>query len=96
MEIEDIMTTFYFSEREKKVWSGNSLFWKAKAENMAENYAKLYDDIVQGYENGTGEIKKKDADNISEYRTLTKEEALHALDAAYEKAVKELETLLHQ
>ena len=70
---------------------GKSLSWQAKAENYAEAYAKLYDEIVQGYESGTRQINVIDESSEQGYRTLTMEEELSALDAAYEKNVKGFE-----
>lgn len=57
----------------------------------AEAYANLYDEIVQGYENGTRQINVIDENSEQGYRTLTMEEELSALDAAYEKNVKGFE-----
>lgn len=70
---------------------GKSLSWQAKAENYAEAYAKLYDEIVQGYENGTRQINVIDENSELGYHTLTMEEELNGLDAAYEKNVKGFE-----
>ena len=70
---------------------GKSLSWQARAENYAEAYAKLYDEIVQGYENGTRQINVIDENSEQGYRTLTMEEELSALDAVYEKNVKVFE-----
>ena len=70
---------------------GKSLSWQARAENYAEAYANLYDEIVQGYESGTRQINVIDENSEQGYRTLTMEEELSALDAAYEKNVKGFE-----
>ena len=70
---------------------GKSLSWQARAENYAEAYANLYDEIVQGYENGTRQINVIDESSEQGYRALTMEEELSALDAAYEKNVKGFE-----
>ena len=70
---------------------GKSLSWQARAENYAEAYANLYDEIVQGYENGTRQINVIDENSELGYRMLTMEEELSALDAAYEKNVKGFE-----
>lgn len=70
---------------------GKNLSWQARAETYAETYANLYDEIVQGYENGTRQINVIDENSELGYRTLTMEEELSALDAAYEKNVKGFE-----
>ena len=70
---------------------GESLSWQARAENYAEAYANLYDEIVQGYENGTRQINVIDENSELGYRMLTMEEELSALDAVYEKNVKGFE-----
>lgn len=75
---------------------GGSISWQAKSENLAKAYAALYDEIVQGYENGTRQIDVTDENSESGYRTLTLEEELNALDAAYEKALKGFEELAAQ
>ena len=75
---------------------GESLSWQARAENYAEAYANLYDEIVQGYENGTRQIDVIDENSEQGYRTLTMEEELSALDAAYEKNVKGFEEYTKQ
>ena len=75
----------------KALTSDNRLSWQAKAENYAEAYTNLYDEIVQGYENGTRQVNVIDENSEQGYRTLTMEEELSALDAAYEKNVKGFE-----
>lgn len=75
---------------------GKSLSWQARAENYAEAYANLYDEIVQGYESGTRQINVIDESSEQGYRTLTMEEELSELDAAYEKNVKGFEEYVAQ
>ena len=70
---------------------GKSLSWQARAENYAEAYANIYDEIVQGYESGTRQINVIDENSELGYRMLTMEEELSALDAVYEKNVKGFE-----
>lgn len=69
---------------------------KGRIENIAETYASLYDEIVQGYENGTRKINVVDNESEHGYRTLTMEEEISALDEAYEKAVKAVESIVQQ
>lgn len=59
---------------------------KGRMENIAETYASCYDEIVQSYENGTRKINA----------TITMEEEINALDKAYEKAVKTVESIVQQ
>ena len=75
-------------EDKKAMTSDGALSWRAKAENYAEAYANLYDEIVQGYANGTRKVNVEDKDSELGYRTLTMEEELGALDKAYEANVK--------
>lgn len=61
-----------------------------KADGYVKAYAELYDEIVQGYEDGTREIYVAGEDGP---RKLTKEEELDALDEAYKKTVDSFVTL---
>ncbi len=61
-----------------------------KADGYVRAYAELYDEIVQGYEDGTREIYVAGEDG---HRKLTKEEDLDALDAAYKKTVDSFVTM---
>lgn len=61
-----------------------------KANGYVNAYAELYDEIVQGYENGTREIYAADESGMHK---LTKDEELDALDAAYKKTVDNFVTM---
>ncbi len=54
-----------------------------RAEDSVRAYGNLYDEIVQGYQNGTRERYVKDETG---YRKLTMEEELDGLDKALQKA----------
>ena len=68
-----------------------TLSWQNKSDNLNQAYKNLRDEIVQGYENGTRQVNVIDESSETGYRTLTMEEELSALDAAYEKNVKGFE-----
>lgn len=59
-----------------------------KAEDYVSAYANLYDEIVQGYKNGTRERYVEDAGSETGFRKLTVEEELGNLDEAYRKAAE--------
>ena len=61
-----------------------------KADGYVKAYAELYDEIVQGYEDGTREIYVAGENGP---RKLTKEEELDVLDAAYKKTVDSFVTM---
>ena len=58
--------------------------------NMAEDYVRaygnIYDEIVQGYQNGTRERYVEDETSETVYRKMTMEEELNGLDKAFQKA----------
>ncbi len=61
-----------------------------KADGYVKAYAQLYDEIVQGYEDGTREIY---VEGEGGPRKLTREEELDALDTAYRKTVDNFVTM---
>ena len=81
---------------EAALTDGNTLSWQNKLDNLGKAYKNLRDEIVQGYENGTRQVNVIDESSETGYRTLTMEEELSALDAAYEKNVKAFEELSKQ
>lgn len=91
-EIRDIDYVYEISKRavqmnENAANAKNSALSSTdRAAGYVAAYAELYDEIVQGYENGTREIYVADE---SGHHKLTKEEELSALDAAYIKTVED-------
>ena len=81
---------------EEALTDGNTLSWQTKLHNLNKAYKNLRDEIVQGYENGTRQVNVIDENSETGYRTLTMEEELSALDAAYEKNVNGFEELSSQ
>lgn len=73
--------------------NGSVLSWKSKAENLTKVYTELYNEIVQGYENGTRQAYIIDENSETGFRSLTEEEELAALDAAYEKNIRSFDEL---
>lgn len=67
---------------------GTTMSIQGKAENYFSTYAKMYDEIVQGYEAGTREIYVSEEGG---YRKLTKEEEISALDKAFGKIAGDFE-----
>lgn len=67
---------------------GTTMSIQGKAENYFSTYAKMYDEIVQGYEAVTREIYVSEN---GEYRKQTKEEELSALDKAFGKIAGDFE-----
>lgn len=67
-----------------------------KVDNIMEAYTSLYDEIVQGYENGTRGINVADENSESGYRTLTMQEEMADLDSAYESVVNTNVSIMEQ
>ncbi len=57
-----------------------------RAEDSVRAYGNLYDEIVQGYQNGTRERYVEDETSKTGYRKMTMEEELDGLDKAFQKA----------
>lgn len=57
-----------------------------RAEDSVRAYGNLYDEIVQGYQNGTRERYVEDETSETGYRKMTMEEELDGLDKAFQKA----------
>ena len=88
---EKISFVDYGYEISKRAGAGESVLSAAgKADGYVEAYAELYDEIVQGYEDGTREIYVAGEDGP---RKLMKDEELDALDAAYKKTVDSFVTM---
>lgn len=89
---EKISLVDYGYEISKGAGAGESVLSTAgsKADGYVKAYAELYDEIVQGYEDGTREIYVA---GENDPRKLTKDEELNALDAAYKKTVDSFVTM---
>lgn len=84
------------SDEDRKAAGYSTLSMNGRVTNIAETYTSLYDEIVQGYENGTRKVNVADGESETGYRTLTMEEELDALDEAYERAAETVEALAQQ
>lgn len=67
-----------------------------KLDNIMEAYTSLYEEIVQGYEDGTRVINVADENSEKGYRTLTMQEELADLDNAYESVVNTTVSIMEQ
>ncbi len=65
--------------------NNNTYSLSNRAEDYVKAYANLYDEIVQGYKNGTREFYVEDENSETGYRKMTMEEELNNLDKAYQK-----------
>lgn len=64
-----------------------------KAADYVKAYGDIYDEIVQGYQNGTRERYVEDENSETGFRKMTMEEELNSLDKAFQKAA-DMETIL--
>lgn len=65
--------------------SGGTYSLLNKVEDYVKAYGNLYDEIVQGYKNGTRERYVEDENSETGFRKMTMEEELRSLDKAYQK-----------
>ncbi len=65
---------------------GSSYSLSNRAEDSVRAYGNLYDEIVQGYQNGTRERYVEDETSETGYRKMTMEEELDGLDKAFQRA----------
>lgn len=72
--------------------SGSTYSLADKAEDYVKAYGNLYDEIVQGYKDGTRLFYVEDENSETGYRQLTMEEELSSLDKAYKAATDKAET----
>lgn len=72
--------------------SGSTYSLADKAEDYVKAYGNLYDEIVQGYKDGTRHFYVEDENSETGYRQLTMEEELSSLDKAYKAATDKAET----
>ena len=88
---EKLSLVDYGYEISKRAGAGERVLSAAgKADGYVKAYAELYDEIVQGYEDGTREIYVEGENGPHK---LTKDEELDALDAAYRKTVDSFVTM---
>ena len=62
-----------------------------KANDLLNSYASIYDEIIQGYEDGTREIYIADETSESGYRKLSKDEELDELNKAFKNQSEKFE-----
>lgn len=84
------------NEADKKASTVDYLSNEDKLDNIMEAYISLYDEIVQGYENGTRVINVADESSENGYRTLTMQEELADLNNAYESVVNTTVSVMKQ
>lgn len=84
------------NEADKEASEAKYLSNEEKLDNIMEAYTSLYDEIVQGYENGTRVINVADENSENGYRTLTMQEELDDLDRAYESVVNTTVAIMEQ
>lgn len=84
------------NEADKEAGGTKYLSNEEKLDNIMEAYTSLYDEIVQGYENGTRVINVADENSENGYRPLTMQEELDDLDRAYESVVNTTVSIMEQ
>lgn len=84
------------NEADKKAGGAEYLSNEEKLDNIMEAYTSFYEEIVQGYEDGTRGIDVADENSENGYRTLTMQEELDDLDRAYESVVNATVAIMEQ
>ena len=84
------------NETDKEASGAKYLSNEEKLDNIMEAYTSLYEEIVQGYEDGTRVINVADENSEKGYRTLTMQEELADLDNAYESGVNTTVSIMEQ
>lgn len=84
------------NEADKEAGGTKYLSNEEKLDNIMEAYTSLYDEIVQGYENGTRVINVADENSENGYRPLTMQKELDDLDRAYESVVNTTVAVMEQ
>ncbi len=84
------------NEADKEASAAKYLSNEEKLDNIMEAYTSLYEEIVQGYEDGTRVINVVDEKSENGYRTLTMQEELADLDNAYESVVNTTVSIMEQ
>ena len=84
------------NETDKEASGAKYLSNEEKLDNIMEAYTSLYEEIVQGYEDGTRVINVADENSEKGYRTLTMQEELADLDNAYESVVNTTVSIMEQ
>lgn len=98
-DMTDTIVPLWFSQKVsslKEAQGGNT--WHDKAARLAQAYTSLYDEIVEGYQSGTRQVRVvEEGATVADlaqgrgFRVLTMEEELAKLDRVYEKQVRDLE-----
>lgn len=65
--------------------NGNTYILSNKVEDYVKAYENLYDEIVQGYKDGTRERYVADKNSETGFRKMTMQEKLNRLDEAFQK-----------
>lgn len=71
--------------------NGTGSTWQNRAENVMAAYASFYDEIVQGYADGSRIINVVDSFEDLTYHSLTMEDELRKLEAAYQDVANDFE-----
>lgn len=91
-----LLTDYNYKLSKAANWTtGNDVSYSVSdlAVKFVKAYGDLYDEIVQGYANGTKETYIADKSSENGYKKLTMEEELQALNDAYKKASETIDGL---